>query len=564
MASQRVSLSVPPTQNTAPVIKFQCLFTHDIRRKAKRWQDGFLRFHTFNKRVMVYDPSGNLVGDLHWRDRDMLQDGDEFELDKGVLVQAGEQLESTVTDLTGLLEKRKPSPKKPSQTQAYQSSSNRGRPSDFRTPYPSSGRLKSLNEVLGIKKNMPAARVVRSPYEVRERMNQSMPEPDRVERPAKKRKPSPECDREESRPSSPALPSSPISPRRSPPLEQSSSRPTRPLVEDSLNTHHKVTNPPVRTSGGVKDLCNKTSNPRQSAFASASNASFRPASTVEAEPTASKDRRKKSSSKSSANQQSLTTMFGNLPTTTLEVAPRQPRNKLIFVDRLAEQQARSEGKRKLAASPTLPEVSRKMDKLKASSALMPRDKNIVSYQSTAHFLKDEDNDGETLHASQQKSTSLLGFFKPNTAAVRQSDNQHDEGDVTMAEPKCPVPKRNPMVIQRSLSATDPIVQETAKPAPAPEKITLRAGSSEVGQGELQPKRNGFLEKSISDPSALQPPRPVAKKRSIQTKLFTDRLNPPPTDEPEEEVEQGPWTTEALDLFDWWPPGRPKPAVASVP
>lgn len=45
---------------------------------------------------MVYDPSGNLVGDLHWRDRDMLQDGDEFELERGVLVQAGEQLESTV------------------------------------------------------------------------------------------------------------------------------------------------------------------------------------------------------------------------------------------------------------------------------------------------------------------------------------------------------------------------------------------------------------------------------------------------------------------------------------
>jgi len=53
------NLTARPTQNTAPVLEFQCLFTFDLRRKQKRWQDGFLRFHTFNKRIMVYDsPSG--------------------------------------------------------------------------------------------------------------------------------------------------------------------------------------------------------------------------------------------------------------------------------------------------------------------------------------------------------------------------------------------------------------------------------------------------------------------------------------------------------------------------
>jgi hypothetical protein len=33
-------------------------------------------------------------------------------------------------------------------------------------------------------------------------------------------------------------------------------------------------------------------------------------------------------------------------------------------------------------------------------------------------------------------------------------------------------------------------------------------------------------------------------------------------EPDHE-ERGPWTSEALDLFDWWPPGRPKPTAATA-
>ena len=84
-------LGVQQTQNTAPVIDFACLYTHDLRRKQKRWQDGFLRYHTFNKRIMVYDDSRNFVGDAHWKAREELQDGDEVALEKGgVIVQVAE------------------------------------------------------------------------------------------------------------------------------------------------------------------------------------------------------------------------------------------------------------------------------------------------------------------------------------------------------------------------------------------------------------------------------------------------------------------------------------------
>ncbi|KAL8634617.1 MAG: hypothetical protein Q9228_007793 [Teloschistes exilis] len=103
-------LAVPTTQNTAPVLSYTCLYTHDVRRKAKRWQDGILRFHTFNKRVMVYDVLSNFIGDTHWREPQAIQDGDELELEKGVLLQVGEELERTETDLTELLNKRKAKP----------------------------------------------------------------------------------------------------------------------------------------------------------------------------------------------------------------------------------------------------------------------------------------------------------------------------------------------------------------------------------------------------------------------------------------------------------------------
>ena len=104
------TLNAPLTQNTAPVIEHRCLYTHDLRRKQKRWQDGFLKFHTFNKRVMVYDVPRNYIGDTHWRDKDPVQDGDEVELDRGILIQVGEILGSVEQDLTELLEKRKKAP----------------------------------------------------------------------------------------------------------------------------------------------------------------------------------------------------------------------------------------------------------------------------------------------------------------------------------------------------------------------------------------------------------------------------------------------------------------------
>ena len=100
-----VSGDPPPT--TATVIDYSCLFTHDLRRKQKRWQDGRLKYHTFNKRIMVYDDRGNFIGDAHWHGGGDLQEDEELELDRGAaIVQVGESTGSREQDLTEILDKR--------------------------------------------------------------------------------------------------------------------------------------------------------------------------------------------------------------------------------------------------------------------------------------------------------------------------------------------------------------------------------------------------------------------------------------------------------------------------
>lgn len=97
----------PSRPTTSIVYEFTCLFTHDLRKKQKRWQDGKLKYHAFNKRVMVYDERGHFVGDSHWSGDADLMDGDEVELDRGsAIVQVAECIGEREQDLTEVLDKR--------------------------------------------------------------------------------------------------------------------------------------------------------------------------------------------------------------------------------------------------------------------------------------------------------------------------------------------------------------------------------------------------------------------------------------------------------------------------
>jgi hypothetical protein len=92
---------------TALVLEYLCLFTHDLRRKQKRWQDGRLKYHTYNNRVMVFDERGNSVGDMHWHADWAFDEGEEIQLDRGgVMVQVSECVGRQMKDLSELVDKR--------------------------------------------------------------------------------------------------------------------------------------------------------------------------------------------------------------------------------------------------------------------------------------------------------------------------------------------------------------------------------------------------------------------------------------------------------------------------
>ncbi|KAF2875220.1 hypothetical protein BDV95DRAFT_457780, partial [Massariosphaeria phaeospora] len=163
--------AIPASQNSAPVAEYRCLFTHDLRRKQKRWQDGYLKFHTFNSRIMVYDASRNYIGDTYWKDSHAVQEGDELTLDKGIMVEIAEAMGITQTDLTPLLKKSRESPRakltgppvrpfsKPSMPSMPASRAPRGTPQL---------RHKSLNALLGTPRGPVGKSVaMQSPFEAR-------------------------------------------------------------------------------------------------------------------------------------------------------------------------------------------------------------------------------------------------------------------------------------------------------------------------------------------------------------------------------------------------------------
>ncbi|KAI5463969.1 hypothetical protein BGZ63DRAFT_350782, partial [Mariannaea sp. PMI_226] len=192
LSRQNASTGTVPT--SAAVLDFICLFTHDLKRKQKRWQDGALKYHTFNKRIMVYDDRGHFIGDAHWQAEAHLDSGDEFELDRGAaIVQVSDCTGQKEQDLTELLDKR-----------ARDVEKRRANAGVSRTPRPSAQptsstngdsqnlhfqlRQRPLSDMLGTPSRIGRAVIsAHSPFEARQmaQRNEKGDEP----RPAKRMKP---------------------------------------------------------------------------------------------------------------------------------------------------------------------------------------------------------------------------------------------------------------------------------------------------------------------------------------------------------------------------------------
>jgi hypothetical protein len=187
------SMDVPQTQNTAPVLEFRCLYTSDLRRKQKRWQDGRLKFHTFNKRVMVYDERSNFVGDTHWREDAAFDEGEEFELERGgILVEVGEFVGKRDQDLSELVDKRVKEREERAAAKGAAATPSRPHASLIRTSQATPGPLqhKPLNVLLATTGHYGRAVISQtSPFEEKQGLINGNQDGVGKERPAKRRKP---------------------------------------------------------------------------------------------------------------------------------------------------------------------------------------------------------------------------------------------------------------------------------------------------------------------------------------------------------------------------------------
>ncbi|KAI1472306.1 uncharacterized protein F4812DRAFT_408346 [Daldinia caldariorum] len=175
--------------STAPVLDYVCLFTRDLRRKQKRWQDGRLKYHTFNKRIMVYDDRGNFVGDTHWHEDYDFDEGEEVELERGgTIVQVAECTGSRDQDLSELIDKRaRERAERQSAALARRLPAVEASTPNVATPH-FQLRHKPLHNLIGTPTGHHGRAVVptESPYE--ERQKQAAPAQDGDTRPAKRRK----------------------------------------------------------------------------------------------------------------------------------------------------------------------------------------------------------------------------------------------------------------------------------------------------------------------------------------------------------------------------------------
>ncbi|OAP56970.1 hypothetical protein AYL99_09082 [Fonsecaea erecta] len=249
------SLTVAPTQNTAPVHEFRCLYTRDLHKKAKKWHDGSLRFRTFNRRVMVYDDAKNYIGDLHYRQEEEFAEGVEIQLDRGVMVEVGERLGETQTDLAPILERPRPERPPPPQLATTAMAS---RP--LSTGFPQ--RPKSLLEVLGPSQGrLGRARIpTQSPFEQRWSSSRAGP----VESPQKRQRL--DSDKENQfdqghppvRPTRPRLPQPVQLSQTVPPTPRRAGSPVEFEQAVELSSDDESTQPPTKaTRPGTGVVCNQ-------------------------------------------------------------------------------------------------------------------------------------------------------------------------------------------------------------------------------------------------------------------------------------------------------------------
>lgn len=510
------SLTVPSTQNTAPVLDFRCLYTHDLRRKAKRWHDGIVRFHTFNKRVMVYDISRNFIGDTHWRENEFLQDGDDLELDKGVLIQVGEMTGSVDQDLTGLFEKKAKahlkSPGTPAAAQAYSTTLAKPTPTS-----PSQLRPKTLNALLGTPKG-PLGRAsvpLKSPNELRrEKENDNLyiqrpPKRQRIEAPIRQG-------------ATPAI-SSKIPPRRIQLVLNGDETTIEGAVQandlvrkpQSLRLNDDITEP---TTKGAKEKTTKRAQVRIDL--SDTEPAYEETVDIVRDRPSKPSARSRPHEKVSLGQPRVTLdtskiRLDNGPTVQLQAATHQPRKKLMCTENPPPKSAG-----------VVAEIAR--------STKAPPPQLIDGYQKEPHNAK-----RDRLEARLRRSNKRKKEVSQDTAI----DNLNNREAFPQA-PTDSIPSSNAIIISGSETAPSPSSQipliQTTHPDPKPQSPPSSPKPLPLPQASAKP-RSPFR-RSFSNPNPLVSKRTALRKTLSNPTTWNGDATACKDQKPD------PWSREAWDLF----------------
>lgn len=166
------------------------------------------------------------------------------------------------------------------------------------------------------------------------------------------------------------------------------------------------------------------------------------------------------------------------------------------------------------------------------------------------------------------SHDLPQLHDPNGQAAKPLPDSRDpfELEIEDASIAPQVVSKQPRQFLRSHSETGALkrrapAQFPSSPPPMPplkeESSITSTRQVNSGVAEHSPTKvpaTRLFQKSISDLSSLR----SQNGKHPHSIISTGKKHPVPITEDDEDV-QGPWTSEALDLFDWWPPGKPKPA-----
>jgi hypothetical protein len=550
-----VSFGLAPTQNTAPVHEYRCLYTRDLHKKSKKWHDGFLRFHTFNARVMVSDESKNYIGDLHYRQEEEFGEGVEIQLDRGVMVEVGERVGETETDLAPILDRQRPD--KTAATHTPRATTGWG----FQRP-------KSLLEVLGPSQGrLGRSRLpLQSPYDQR----QTFVRVEAQERPSKRRRPSADKENDVSNGHGSIMAKAsgavlaPQSLPANPPigapivfqevLDVSSDedtlqppvRVTRPVVARLRATKHDR-NQPADLALNINPPKAALARPKKNSYKSNSIQNVKNKTTVKAKPRTLAS--EGSTNRRGTGQKTARLILGqprHRPTLTcllpLPSKPSTRRSSMNSVGSALPRLGDTDSAIHVSSSPSI-----------SDQHSTPQDDHIQE-PCAAMSVMDHDAIHDPEHQSLPHSSPLFvpeeSTPPPLSPRIIPSENDHIFPDSNSSQPSAASEK----VLSQSHDKPDAL---TALP-----EVDV---SDDEDHGRLPSEARSplpLLENLASGRTSRKSVSPFEVPRSALDTTVEENTNDQTEEQHENETgesEIGPWTTEeAFLLFDWWPPAIQKP------